>query len=258
MNRTRDDRPSAAPTDGDAAVELTDAAAIAGYYDDYSTWYDDERRYGYYELINDLEVERIAPAVRDRRSLEIGCGTGLLLERIDRQADFAAGIDLSAGMAGVSKAKGLHVANASVVSLPFRDDRFDVVYSCKVLPHVPDLAMALEEIRRVLVPGGRMFLELYNPYSLKHLTYRLRWRGTRSEPVFVRFDTPRTLAAVLPEGVEIRSIRGIRTFGATRHFYTLPVLRDITRWLDRRVCDLAIGRRLGGYLLFELEDTSGA
>lgn len=234
----------------------TDATAIAGYYDDYSTWYDNERRYGYYELINDLEVERVTPHLTGRRSLEIGCGTGLLLERTTRHADFAVGIDLSAGMAGVSAAKGLTVANASVTDLGFADESFDVVYSCKVLPHVPDIAGALREIRRVLVPGGRMFLEFYNPRSLKNLTYRMRWRGGRSEPVYVRFDTAATLRPVLPPGVVIRSVRGIRIFGPTRHFYTVPVLRSITSWLDRRFCDTRIGELFGGYLLFELEDTS--
>lgn len=235
--------------------DLTDATAIAGYYDDYSSWYDSERRYGYYELINDLEVEKISPVLAGRRSLEIGCGTGLLLERTSKVADFAVGIDLSAGMAGVSAAKGLTVANVSATDLAFADDSFDVVYSCKVLPHVPDIRAALAEIRRVLAPGGRMFLEFYNPRSLKNLTYRLRWRG-REAPVYVRFDNAETLRHVLPDGVEIRSVRGIRTFGATRHFYTLPVLRRIVHWLDRRVCDTRLGEMFGGYLLFELEDTA--
>jgi ubiquinone/menaquinone biosynthesis C-methylase UbiE len=234
----------------------TDSTAIAGYYDDYSSWYDDERRYGYYELINDLEVEKIAPALGGGRALEIGCGTGLLLERTSRIASLAVGIDLSPGMAAVSAGKGLAVANASVTQLGFADDSFDVVYSCKVLPHVPDIAAALAEIRRVLVPGGRMFLEFYNPASLKNMTYRLRWRGRREEPVFVRFDNAETLRPVLPPGVTIRSVRGIRIFGPTRHFYTLPVLRQITSWLDRRFCDSAIGAKLGGYLLFELEDAA--
>jgi ubiquinone/menaquinone biosynthesis C-methylase UbiE len=243
-------------THGPLSGGSPERADIAGYYDDYSTWYDDERRFGYYELINDLEVEKIAPLLPGARSLEIGCGTGLLLERTDRIAETAIGIDLSGGMASVSAAKGLKVANASVTELSFADDSFDVVYSCKVLPHVPDIATALAEIRRVLAPGGRMFLEFYNPSSLKNLTYRLRWRGNREEPVFVRFDTAATLRPVLPPGVRIRSVRGIRTFGPTRHFYTLPVLRQITSWLDRRFCDSKLAERFGGYLLFELEDTS--
>lgn len=234
--------------------DLEDSTAIAGYYDDYSSWYDDERRYGYYELINDLEVEKVATALPGARALEIGCGTGLLLERTSRMADLAVGVDLSSGMAEVSASKGLVVGNMSVTDLAFRDRSFDVVYSCKVLPHVPDIAAALKEIQRVLEPGGRMFLEFYNPTSLKNLTYRLRWRG-RTEPVYVRFDTPETLAPLLPDGVKIRSVRGIRIFGATRHFYTLPILKHLTRWLDRTLCDSYLGRRFGGYLLLELEDT---
>lgn len=258
MNPTRPDSPSPA---GETGVHETttgaDVGSISSYYDDYSSWYDSERRYGYYELINDLEMDRILPAVAGKRALEIGCGTGLLLERTDRHADMAVGVDLSLGMAAVSAAKGLNVANVSVTDLAFADDSFDVVYSCKVLPHVPDIEAGLREIRRVLVPGGRMFLEFYNPTSFKNLTYRIRWRGGRKEPVFIRFDNEESLRKVLPEGVVIRSVRGIRIFGLTRHFYTVPVLRSLTSWLDRRFCDSALGRRFGGYLLFELEDTGG-
>ncbi len=229
-----------------------DRADIAAYYDDYSSWYEGERRDGYYGVINDLEFDRIEPSVTGRRALEIGCGTGLILTRVDGVAERAIGIDLSPGMAGVSRRKGLCAANAAVDALPFADDSFDVVYSCKVLAHVPDLLGALREIRRVLRTGGRAFLEFYNPWSFKRLTYRLVSLWRRSEPVFIRFDRRVDVERILPPGLEVRSARGIRVLAATGHFYTLPVLGPIVRRLDRRLCDTWFGQRFGGYLLLEL------
>jgi SAM-dependent methyltransferase len=52
---------------------------------------------------------------------------------------------------------GTHVAgfrHESLMGLTYEDDRFDLVLTSETLEHVPDLATALAEIRRVLVPGG--------------------------------------------------------------------------------------------------------
>lgn len=236
---------------------MTEAASaeradIAAYYDDYSTWYEGERREGYYGVINDLEFEKIERWVTGKKALEIGCGTGLILERVHAVAERAVGIDLSLGMAGVSKRKGLRATNAVVGSLPFGDDTFDVVYSCKVLAHVPDIEGGLREVRRVLKPGGRAFLEFYNPWSFKTLTYRLVSLRRSKEPVFIRFDRRADIERILPPGFEVRSARGARIFAATRHFYTVPVLGPVVRWLDRRLCDTKLGELFGGYLMLEL------
>ncbi|MEZ5379857.1 MAG: methyltransferase domain-containing protein [Acidimicrobiales bacterium] len=230
---------------------------IAGYYDDYSTWYEGERREGYYSLINDLEVERIQTYARGGDILEIGVGTGLILERTSRVATRAVGIDLSLGMAGVSKAKGLDVANASVNDLPFPDDSFDVAYSCKVLPHVPDIVGGLEELARVVRPGGTMLVEFYNPLSFKGLTYRIMTRKRGHEPVFVRHDTVRDIEGYVPAGWHIEAVRGIRVLAATGQFYTAPVLGSLIRFLDRRLADSGIARRFGGYLLVTLRPDVG-
>lgn len=225
------------------------AAEIASYYDDYSTWYEGERREGYYGIINDLEVEAIAPFARGRDVLEIGCGTGLILERTSPIARSAVGIDLSHGMAGVSRRKGLTVANASATDLPFAGGSFDVVYSCKVLPHVPDIRRALLEVDRVLRPGGTAFVEFYNPRSFKALTYRVMTLRRRGEPVFVRHDDLEAVRSYLPPGWKVDAVRGIRTLAPVRHAYSLPVIGRFLERLERRWCDTWLGRRFGGYLL---------
>ena len=230
--------------------------AISSYYDDYSSWYDGERREGYYSLINALEFERIAPHVRDHDALEIGCGTGLILERTHAMARNATGVDLSQGMAGVSRSKGLTVANASATALPFPDNSFDVVYSCKVLPHVPAIRDAVGEIDRVLRPGGRAFLEFYSPYSLKALAYRLvRLRHRDPDPVYVRFDSIPRIASYLPSHMKIASARGVRIFAPVRYCYTVPGVRRVFEWLERRFCDSRLAR-FGGYLLVEIVRTT--
>ena len=226
--------------------------AIEAYYDDYASWYEAERREGYYGVVNDLEFGAVAEAVVGGDVLEIGCGTGLILERTAKVARRAIGIDLSSGMARFSATrKGLTVAQASATDLPFADGSFDVVYSFKVLPHVPDLGAAIAEIRRVLRPGGRAFVEVYNPWSLKRLAAAATGVLGRGKPVYVRHDDLRAVRRALPEGWEVKGVRGVRIFAPSRHAYTLPGLARVVPRLERRACDGRLGR-FGGYLVVEV------
>ena len=226
--------------------------AIEAYYDDYASSYEAERRTGYYGVVNDLEFGAVAEAVVGGDVLEIGCGTGLLLERTATVARRASGIDLSAGMARFSATrKGLTVAQASATDLPFAEGSFDVVYSFKVLPHVPDLAAAVAEIRRVLRPHGRAFVEVYNPWSLKRLAAAATRVVGRGKPVYVRHDSLRRVRRALPDGWEVKAVRGVRIFAPSRHAYTLPGLARVVPRLERRACDGPLGR-LGGYLVVEV------
>jgi SAM-dependent methyltransferase len=229
-----------------------DRKAVEAYYDEYATWYEAERRQGYYGVVNALEFGAVADAVAGRDVLEIGCGTGLILERTAAVARRATGIDLSAGMARFSATrKGLTVAQASTTALPFADASFDVVYSFKVLPHVLDLGGALAEIRRVLRAGGRAFVEVYNPWSLKRLANGVAGALGRGKPVYVRHDSLRQVRRVLPPGWEVKAVRGVRIFAPSRHAYTLPGLARVVPRLEQRTCDGPLGR-LGGYLVVEV------
>ena len=229
-----------------------DRKAVEAYYDEYATWYEAERRQGYYGVVNALEFGAVADAVAGRDVLEIGCGTGLILERTAAVARRATGIDLSAGMARFSATrKGLTVTLASTTALPFADASFDVVYSFKVLPHVPDLGGALAEIRRVLRAGGRAFVEVYNPWSLKRLANGVAGALGRGKPVYVRHDSLRQVRRVLPHGWEVKAVRGVRIFAPSRHAYTLPGLARVVPRLEQRTCDGPLGR-LGGYLVVEV------
>ena len=100
------------------------------------------------------------------RVLEVGCGPGLLWsenrERIP--ADWAITLaDLSVGMIEqAQRALGSEAARfqfmvLDVQAIPFPDASFDAVVANPMLYHVPDIARALVEIRRVLRPGGQFF-----------------------------------------------------------------------------------------------------
>ena len=144
------------------------------YYDGFSARYEDGRDRGYHAFLDDEELAVILPRARGATVLEAGCGTGLLLQHVAPAARQAVGVDLSAGMAGHARARGLAVSQGDLCRLPFADGTFDLIYSCKVLAHVPQLDRVFAELDRVTKPGGTLLLEVYNRHSLRYLVRRLR------------------------------------------------------------------------------------
>ena len=57
---------------------------IRDYYDDFSQHYDRGRDRGYHAMVDAIEVGAVIEVARGKRVLEVGCGTGLLLEKVAR------------------------------------------------------------------------------------------------------------------------------------------------------------------------------
>jgi SAM-dependent methyltransferase len=170
--------------------------------------------------------------------LEVGCGTGLILERLAREARAATGVDLSPGMLARARARGLDVVAGSVTELPFRDESFDLVVSFKVLAHVPDIDRALGEVARVTRPGGQLALEFYNPWSLRYLAKRMAGplpiSSARTEAdVFTRWDSPRAVAARLPRDLELVAFRGVRCVTPAAFVHRMPVVGSAFAAVER-------------------------
>ena len=111
---------------------------------------------------------------RDARLLEIGCGMGTDLLQFARGGAHCTGIDLTPRSVEITRHRFrlYDAGGAFMISdgehLPFRDERFDVVYSNGVLHHTPDTAGAIREVHRVLRPGGTAKVMLYHRNSLNY------------------------------------------------------------------------------------------
>ena len=111
----------------------------------------------------------LAALTRGERVLDVACGTGvvarLAAERVGAAA--VAGVDINAGMLDVARrtANGASIEwhEASATALPLPDHSFDVVLCQMGLQFIADRAGALRELKRVVVPGGRIVLNVPGP-----------------------------------------------------------------------------------------------
>ncbi|SRR5690554_1397657 len=105
------------------------------------------------------------------RVLDVACGTGVVARLAARQVGddgIVAGLDINPGMLAVARSAspadlqiGWHEGSAEAMPLP--DASFDVVLCQMGLQFMPEKEAALREMRRVLVPGGRLILNLPGP-----------------------------------------------------------------------------------------------
>ena len=124
-------------------------------------------------------LQMITNAAGDRlegRILENGCGVGLYLDRLSHQSPFAVGLEFDHPRAQDAHRLAPHIVNAAGENLPLPADSFNFILSHEVLEHVQDDRQCVEEMVRVLCPGGRMAIFVPNrgyPFE----THGVYWRG---------------------------------------------------------------------------------
>jgi len=124
-------------------------------------------------------LQMILSAAGDRlhgRLLENGCGVGRYVQHLVPHAAMVVGLEYDLERAGQARQIAPHILAAAGERLPFPAGSFDVVLSHEVLEHVQDDRGAVEEMVRVLRPGGRIILFVPNrgyPFE----THGVYWRG---------------------------------------------------------------------------------
>ncbi len=98
-------------------------------------------------------------SLTDRRVLDVGCGKGRFARVLHEQNPGADiwGLDISEEMLRFAPA-GIHTLAGSMTELPFADSAFDCVYATESLEHAVEIERAVNEMCRVLVPGGKLVI----------------------------------------------------------------------------------------------------
>jgi SAM-dependent methyltransferase len=100
--------------------------------------------------------------------LDVGCGTGALVQRLAQAGYTMSGVDPSEGMLAVlrTRAPEIPAIRAAGTDLPFGDDSFDLVLTVAVLHHIADaddVRRTLGEMVRVVRRSGRVLVWDHNP-----------------------------------------------------------------------------------------------
>ena len=113
-------------------------------------------------------------ANRPIKHLDVGCGTGQLIEELVKEFGpliYSTGLDFSSKMVALASAKNLpaNFVLADAHALPFATEEFDILTCCHSFPYYQNKPLVLQEFFRVLKPGGYLFLvnaSINNLYDL--------------------------------------------------------------------------------------------
>ncbi len=175
-------------------------------------------------------IERIV-ALRGMRTLDVGCGGGILSESMARAGANVLGIDLAEEVLAVAK---LHALEAEVqleylgvaaeeIALQ-RPAAFDLVTCMEMLEHVPDPAATLAALAAAVKPGGDVIVSTLNrkpaafAVAIVGAEYvaKILPRGTHE---YLKFIRPSELARwARAAGLEIKDLTGISYNVLTRSF----------------------------------------
>jgi SAM-dependent methyltransferase len=119
--------------------------------DEHHWWYRGRRR------VVDAELARL-PLARSARILDAGCGSGRMLQELQRYGQVS-GIELDPAAAEVARSRGHgEVRVGRLEELPWESGQFELITCLDVLEHTPDDRRTLGELRRVAAPGGWLVL----------------------------------------------------------------------------------------------------
>jgi 2-polyprenyl-6-hydroxyphenyl methylase/3-demethylubiquinone-9 3-methyltransferase len=209
------------------------------------SWWDEEgclhilrglnpARFGYMRrvLVEELKIDP-----RGKKTLDVGCGGGILAEEFARLGCDVTGVDPSEPSIEAARAharqEGLAIEyrTGTGEALPFPDGAFELVYCCDVLEHVNDVGRVVAEIARVLQPGGIFFYDTINRTFqswLVMIKLFQEWSWTSFMPPNLhdwrRFIKPEELIAVLAaNGLQNQGLTGLKP--ATNPLQTFRLLR---------------------------------
>ncbi len=212
-----------------------DPAELAKFSDLAHRWWDAESEFRPLHQINPLRLDwinGICP-VQGLRTVDVGCGGGILTDSLARKGAHALGIDLSTKALKVAQ---LHAMEAQTPHVKYREisaegladeepGQFDMVTCMEMLEHVPDPASVVRACARMVKPGGWVFFSTLNRNPKSFLLaivgaeYVLNMlpRGTHEYAKMIR---PSELAAYCrAAGLDLRHTKGMSYNPLTRRYW---------------------------------------
>ena len=232
-------------------------------------WYDEMAKsrfanafsYGRHKVDVQLdEVLKQQPA--GAHVLDVGCGTGEYVRRANELGFVASGLEPAEAMRAVAinKNPGASIVSGVATELPYPDESFDLVICIEVLRYLDrsDIRRALRELRRVLRPGGTLFLTMVNRYALDgfylHFSLQRMINPRALERPHCEFVTPTELEREIRNaGFSAAVHRGV-LLGPMRILYKIServarIVAPMLEPIDDAICAMPWATPFAGHLV---------
>lgn len=195
------------------------------------------------------------------RLLDVGCGSGELLERLNGWGWQGEGLDFDELAVRMARKRGLKVRHGTLETQEYPDESFDAIVMSHVIEHVPEPLLFLQGCYRIIKPNGRLVLVTPNKESWTHKVFKQNWRGLEP-PRHLCVFAPRTLSTYAQKA-GFRE-RKLTTTVRDAHVFLLGTLdiervRGHTFWSDqpRRLRILARLYQALSWLRIRLDQSTG-
>ncbi len=156
-------------------VRADRAEMAEAYFANHASEWDQIRSLHIDEQVVEQEMQRILSAYSLGRLLDVGTGTGRMIELFAGQSDYAAAIDNSPEMLRVARAKIDRLASKVEMmlgdfnDLPIDNDSFDTLILHQVLHYAQNPQRAIKEASRVLSENGRLMIVDFSSHNVEDL-----------------------------------------------------------------------------------------
>lgn len=213
-------------------------------YTPYSPWYSSEIYYDTYYKDESLSppafvqtrMEEITaefvPYRKTNRLLDVGCGAGNLLLAARKNGWDAQGVDVAANSIKHIRELGFEGFHGELQKANYPSQHFDVVTAAEILEHLAEPRLLLQEIARVLRPGGLLWTTTPHARGLSGRVLGIKWRCIWP-PEHLQLFSVAGLKALLREsgfsGLRVRTTGG----NPIEIFHALGAKKDVPKTVDQ-------------------------
>jgi 2-polyprenyl-3-methyl-5-hydroxy-6-metoxy-1,4-benzoquinol methylase len=155
-------------------------------------------------------VGEYAPFRKNNRLLDVGFGSGVIMQTAKRGGWTVMGQEISGTAAQHARSLGFEVFQGELVDAKYENDYFDVVTCSEVFEHVPDPRELAQEMARVLRPGGLLWATTPHGKSISERLLKLKWS----------LNCP-------PEHLQLFSIKGMKKLLTEAGFRKVKVFTEV-------------------------------
>jgi 2-polyprenyl-3-methyl-5-hydroxy-6-metoxy-1,4-benzoquinol methylase len=165
--------------------------ALDNRYDEEYFQYEQNNDEQFFDLmlkgLKDIGFDPLSLKDRQNRTfLDIGCATGLLVDYMQKCSWNARGVELCAPAAEYgSKTRGIEIFSGTVEQAAYGDGTFDVVHCSHLIEHLNSPDLFLEEVYRILKPGGLFLCTTPNADGFQARMFASRWRSAIADHTFL-------------------------------------------------------------------------